>query len=223
MLAPTPAIHRVGEDLLGQLHSFVVEHQPFDRANAVLLPAEAEGRVSRLCFLAALYEELFRTRRLWPGTLLDADDDATLDELLGQIPDYAAADLQAMTALAGRGLADLRARTTPGQVRCGPTFTGSSDVGGADADFIADGVLVDVKATTNPTKLRREVIYQLAGYALLDYDDEYQIREVGFYLARTGTLVSWELPDFLERLGARRSLADLRATVSGLPPMGRGS
>ena len=56
-------------------------------------------------------------------------------------------------------------------ITCGPAFAGSTDIGGADADFIVGGLLLDCKATTTPTRLGSTEIGQLAGYLLLDYDD----------------------------------------------------
>jgi hypothetical protein len=70
-------------------------------------------------------------------------------------------------------------------VTCGPVFTGSADIGGADADFILGGLLLDCKATITPRNLGAAEINQLAGYLLLDYDDEFGIRQVGLYLSRS--------------------------------------
>ena len=41
-------------------------------------------------------------------------------------------------------------------------------VGGADADFIAGGTLVDIKTTKNG-RFTRDRFNQLAGYCILDY------------------------------------------------------
>ncbi|MBJ6628820.1 hypothetical protein [Streptomyces sp. I4(2020)] len=97
---------------------------------------------------------------------------------------------------------------------CAPVFSGSNDVDGVDADFIAEGHLIDCKATTRPDRFgsRREV-HQLAGYLLLDYEDEYALNKVGFYLSRQGQLVTWSTQEFLDLLGARRSLSELRAAL----------
>jgi hypothetical protein len=51
--------------------------------------------------------------------------------------------------------------------------------GGADADLILGGLLLDRKSTIQPRRLGRDEIYQLAAYLLLDYDDEYGIDRVG--------------------------------------------
>lgn len=93
---------------------------------------------------------------------------------------------------------------------CGPVFAGSGDIGGADADYILGGLLLDCKATKDPRRLGREEIYQLAGYLLLDYDDQFGIDQVGLYLSRQGGLITWDAAGFLRRLGAAMSLAQLR-------------
>jgi hypothetical protein len=102
-------------------------------------------------------------------------------------------------------------RALPQRARvCGPVFAGSGDIGGADADYILDGLLLDCKATKDPRRLGREEIYQLAGYLLLDYDDQFGIDQVGLYLSRQGGLITWDAADFLRRLGAAMPLAQLR-------------
>jgi hypothetical protein len=86
----------------------------------------------------------------------------------------------------------------------------SGDIGGADADYILDGLLLDCKATKDPRRLGRDEIYQIAGYLLLDYDDQYGIDHVGLYLSRQGGLITWEVGEFLRRLGGDAPLRQLR-------------
>jgi hypothetical protein len=92
----------------------------------------------------------------------------------------------------------------------GSDFAGSSDVGGADADLILDGLLIDVKGTVAPSRLRKPEFYQLLGYALLDYDDEYGIDRLGFYLPRFGRLITWPVGEYLAMLGGRGPIGELR-------------
>jgi len=40
-------------------------------------------------------------------------------------------------------------------------------------------------------------VYQLLGYALLDYSNQYKLQVVGVYLARRGLLVRWEIAELL--------------------------
>jgi hypothetical protein len=98
------------------------------------------------------------------------------------------------------------------RVALNPTFASSLDVGGADADLIADGCLVDIKATIRP-RVTPAWVYQLLVYALLDYDDEHGIEEVGLYLARQRLLLRWPLADLIREAGGARgvTVATLRA------------
>lgn len=59
-------------------------------------------------------------------------------------------------------------------------------------------------------------IYQLAGYALLDYSDTYRLDRVGCYHARSGSLSVWDIGDFFALLGAREPLPALRTRTAAL-------
>jgi hypothetical protein len=159
----------------------------------------------------AWFEEARRSGRLWPGTPLgDAGPDLVFDQILAAVPDYAVADMAAQVQLADSALSALRAACPPGRVHAGPVFGGSPDVGGADADMIIGDLLVDTKALTAPSRISRRDFYQLIGYALLDYDDQFGIGRVGFYLSRFGRLITWPVAEYLTLLGSQRSLNDLR-------------
>ena len=54
-----------------------------------------------------------------------------------------------------------------------PTFDGSRNVGGADADLIANGTLIELKTTRQDKFERIDHLCQLLGYALLDFSDTY--------------------------------------------------
>ncbi|WP_256107791.1 UvrD-helicase domain-containing protein [Streptomyces sp. ODS05-4] len=173
-----------------------------------------EGELTRLSHVAGFFEALYRqgtfarTRNL----LAQADAATLLDDLLAAVPAYVIADIAEQMALAEHAFAPAL-RLPPEQRVCGPTFAGSTDLGGADADFILGGLLIDCKATTRPFALKPPALYQLAGYLLLDYDDAYAIDRVGLYLARHGTLVAWSVPDFLDGLGAREPVTGLRTLL----------
>lgn len=79
----------------------------------------------------------------------------------------------------------------------GPTFAGSRDIGGADADLIIDHRLYDIKTTNNPRKDFPDHLRQLIAYALLDWDDKYELTDVGFYFSRQATYMSWPLSRLL--------------------------
>jgi hypothetical protein len=99
-----------------------------------------------------------------------------------------------------------------------PTFDGGVDLDGADADLIVDGCLLELKATIQPNIVRPEWLYQLLGYALLDYSNEYRIDAVGFYFARQSRLISWPLDKFIDAMtdGVSPSLSQLRAEFAAI-------
>jgi hypothetical protein len=68
-----------------------------------------------------------------------------------------------------------------------PSFALSGAVGGADADVIADGILIDFKTGKGRSLVSAKEIYQLIGYALLDIDDRYKITGVGIHALRWRT------------------------------------
>ena len=209
------ALRVAGAKLFREAEKLVAELRPSDRWTT--LSAADEERLARVCVVAAWFEQVYRSRRIWPGTPLgDADETVTLDHLLAAVPTYVVADIVAMTGVAYRALAEVHANCAPSDVNPGPRFTGSSDVGGADADWIAGGLLVDVKALATLDKFTRADVYQLVGYALLDYDNQYEIQQVGWYLARSGWLVTWEIETFLGLLGAEHSVGELRRRTAGL-------
>jgi hypothetical protein len=78
----------------------------------------------------------------------------------------------------------------------GPTFDGSLDVGGADADLIVDGLLIDFKSTAK-CKLTSMILRQLISYWLLDYSDHYSVKEIGVYFARYGALWTMDISGLL--------------------------
>src|SRR5262249_7159793 len=90
----------------------------------------------------------------------------------------------------------------------------SGEIGGADADLISAGYLVDIKTTIGPKFARARLLYQLLGYVLLDYDDTYRISDIGVYLSRQTLFVRWPLEQMLNTLLHPRSqsLPSLRAS-----------
>lgn len=210
-----PALHRVGLKMLAELETY-------GRPPLVHDTAEEGERLIRLCFIASCFERVFRSGEVDPDNLLlRVGADATLDTLLAKIPRFVIDDITAQLCLAQDH--DALGWMTGQDGVCGPVFAGSSDVGGADADFIFGGELIDCKATVHPRRLGVSELYQLAGYLLLDYDDQYQIRFVGLYLSRQGASIGWCPEEFLDTLGATASVAELRDGLSkALAPPGRG-
>jgi hypothetical protein len=171
--------------------------------------SETEDRLVRLCHVASSFEAIFRHVGWIRGN---------------RLPPYIVDDIRQLAAHPGPfdGLRQLPAA----QRVCGPVFDGSLHVGGADADFILRGQLIDCKATIRPERMGRAELYQIAGYLLLDYSDSYSIESVGLYLSRQGALIDWNVADFLGFMGAQLELPDLRAAcryaltdgAAGTPP-----
>ncbi|MFI7434856.1 UvrD-helicase domain-containing protein [Micromonospora haikouensis] len=201
--APAPAVrealHRAGNELVALVDAYLRGDDGLD------------GEIlERLCFVAAYYEDIYRTGEIRRYSMLtDATATTTLDDLLAAVPDYAIEDVNRQLAIAEESFGPFLELPIAARV-CGPTFAGSRDIGGADADYILDGLLLDCKAAIRPHQLGRDEIHQLVSYLLLDYDDRYRIDRVGLYLSRQGALVTWSVPDFLRRLGATGPLGDLR-------------
>lgn len=199
--ATSKALHAAGEELLARIDEW--------RADPSLLDTDA---LTRLCYVAGYFEDIYRSGHLRPTSLLGQASAATrLDDLTAAVPAHVVDDIdQQMRLAADGGFADFW--PLPAEQRiCGPEFTGSSDIGGADADYILGGLLLDCKATKAPRRLGRDELYQLAGYLLLDYDDQYGIDRVGLYLSRQGGLITWPAETFLHQLGSKHRLPQLRS------------
>ncbi|MFE5516018.1 hypothetical protein ACFQ9J_36405 [Streptomyces sp. NPDC056529] len=190
-------------------------HLPLDRAH------DEEENLARLLIAAAWYQVCARSAYGFTFTplfltALEDPDAFTLDRLLRlPHPDLVTDAVAQLYQAASGPLADLRARTRPEDCTPGPTFPGAGVT--ADADLIADGLLIDFKSARNPRRLPQADAWQLLGYLLLDAGDHYAIDTVGFYLTRSGVLATWPVEEYLALLGAcRRDLAELRAVFREL-------
>jgi hypothetical protein len=98
----------------------------------------------------------------------------------------------------------------------GPTFSGSAIIGGADGDLIAAGLLLELKTSAKLTLAVKD-LFQVIGYALLDFDDAYKLTEVGIFSARYAYLATWDLGSLLSELaGHPISLQTARQEFSQL-------
>jgi hypothetical protein len=190
-------------------------------------------RLARACYALALFTEVFRAGPL-VGSRLRTLSGSTMavDELLALATDAEVADLLALTDAARRVLLPaLIARGGP--VHVGPTFTGSADIP-ADADLIAGGLLVELKATlgdrrpdgTRRCTLAQQTMHELLGYLLLDYDNDYHLDALGVYSARYAYLAVWPLAELLEELAGSPvdltvARAEFRTIVQAMNRSGR--
>jgi hypothetical protein len=168
--------------------------------------------LARACWALSLLTEVFRAgpmaaasgplsqflgHRASAAELLALAPPAALDQLAAFRHVY---ETTLIPQLAGR----------PGRWYLGPTFTGSQLVK-ADADLIAAGLLIDLKTAAAKPSLGVKEAFQVIGYALLDFDDAYQLTDVGIFSARYAYLASWDLQALLDQLaGHAVSLAGTR-------------
>lgn len=190
-----------------------------------LLERVDEELLCRHCYVLALFEQVFRA--LPTNSPLFADGLVSVSDLLSIADDASVDDLCQMSWLFHERAGDLLGRPFV----LNPTFAGSVDIGGADADLIVDGCLIDIKATVSAEMPAFKTwVHQLLGYVLLDYSDQYAINAVGFYLARQGLLLRWPISELLTAMADGRvpPLDQLRSQFKelvdrfGLPTAPRG-
>ena len=180
----------------------------------------------RACVVLSWFEEVMRSgevppplRASWgaPGTR------ETAIALLKRVPPGPLADLEALL----RHVADDWGADLGAPLRLNPTFAGSDDVGGADADWIVGTTLWDCKVSWVRWPFARAHLLQGLGYILLDYDDAYGLTALGWYFPRQRARVARSLTDTVQvlcgsgDLGALR--ADFRAALTAPPVGGKAS
>lgn len=165
----------------------------------------------RYCWVLALFEEILRGGFGINSPLFTV---ASTDpnELLSLASDLAIQDLLSLMKIAYKSQLLVKPIDKP---ILNPTFSGSMFVGGADADLILDGCLIDLKTTKSKTPTRaflsRKDYYQLIGYVILDFKNEYNISSLSFYLARRGASVTWTVNDFIDQASSGKwSIKKLR-------------
>ena len=158
------------------------------------LSSTQEDLLNRYCVVLALMEEVFRSGGKLIGPLVSGQSNDIRS--LIDIPDFHWVD--DMRNLSWK-FYDAYSHLLALPSTLNPTFEGSSDIGGADADLIVNGTLIDIKTTVG-REIKPDWIRQLLGYVLLDYSNIHQIRAISLYMARQGILFEWELEDAIRRL-----------------------
>ena len=185
--------------------------------------AEEERTLARFCLVLAAFEAPFRNAHAWPPPYLIDEQPDSAPELLKLVPDDWVEDAAAL----GAAFAERYPAWRGSGAVLNPQFAGSIDIGGADADLIADGCLWEIK-TTRGRGAKGEWLRQLLGYVLLDYEDEHAIERVGLLLPRQNTQFSWTVrqliagmstPDrYLENRDLRSLRERFRQICEALPP-----
>jgi len=160
------------------------------------------SQLCRGCLALARLEQLFRAGPMNPAIFRFVIEPlsrcADLDDFLSlSVNQQTLQDLEELGRPAWEDCRRLRGKRP---LILNPNFELSIPLGGADADLIAGRRLIDWKATSQPGIVGRGELWQLAGYALADTPDHFEIREVGISALRWRSEISWELADFLEAL-----------------------
>jgi len=183
-----------------------------------------DRQLARACYALALYTEAYRAGPQPGSRLASLPREADLGDLLDLATAAEVDDLLALTEAARHALLPVLSARGPA-LHIGRVFAGSGHVGGADADMIVGGLLVEWKVNLGDRRrdgrrrcaLSLDTIHQLLGYLLLDYDDAFQIDALGVYAARYAYLVTWPLAQLLDELaGAPVDLACARADFRGV-------
>src|SRR5260370_5202826 len=115
--------------------------QPFRRR----LDAKAEHLLDRYCVVLSFLEQVFRSDAYLQGPLMQPMLKQSVEELLTIPQDSWLDDLSQMFNLFYERYHDLLS----GPYILNPTFAGSLDIGGADADLGVDGCLIDIKSSVS--------------------------------------------------------------------------
>ncbi len=184
------------------LYDFFVR---LDRALTRIRPARRrlseseEHELARYCLVLALLEGVFRNTLGIANALFVTHTSPLCPLLMGEkdllaLPkDPWVCDLSELSWAFWDGYG---ASLTAKQALLNPILAGSRHVGGADADLVVGGCLLEIKSRTKPGIFAND-LRQVVGYLLLDYEDSLRVSSVGLYMARQATLISWPVEELL--------------------------
>ncbi len=197
---------------LARYQSFLESHNRYIadlKPQGRLLERADEEELNRRCVVLAMFEQLYRMGLFAIGkTWLDRNPRNPL--AIAEQP-----WIDDLCRMSEAAYAAIHERLSEPH-HLNPKFEGSRDLARSDADMIAGRTLVEIKAAQNPTDKSKENLYQLLGYALLDYSDKFELEGLGLYFARYGVLVEWPMDAFLAEIGAKRSLNQHRKEFQSL-------
>ena len=189
-------------DVFFDLLTEAAEFQAKKRPDLAELEPNDEDKLCRYCYNMAMLEVRFRIRELHKDLQWEFRD---VDDLIRKPPQSFIDDIKAQNGRFRTAMSDFL--NMPAVLN--PTFSGSRDVGGADADLIIDGCLIELKSSRK--NLDSDDLRQVLGYCLLDYDGTHRISSLAIYRTRHGITHHWTISDFLVRaMQFPKSLPDLR-------------
>jgi hypothetical protein len=216
-----PILMRAGTSFVDVADRQIAEMEPWRRD----LGPEERARLAELCLLLghcdsafrSLGGNLFLTERIARGRMAGLRPE-TLVRRLGEAL-VRSEDMTEMRALHPAAEEAVRVVRDLGEPRhLAPSFTQSRALGGADADLICGGALIELKATGTRRIVTRTVLWQLVGYLLADTEDRYAIRRLGVVAPRWRSQILWPADSLLRRLscGVDRPLAAWRSEFAAM-------
>ena len=168
-----------------------------------------DERLTRLALVLGRLEASWRSRYPIDPDKAGIHQDMALEQMMSAQRADLVADIRNIMSA---GLVHLRPLISQEPVILNPVFSQSLLVGGADADFITGGCLVELKTTARPSMAANE-LRQVVTYALLDSNDEHRIRDVALFYIRRPQYLTWSLDKLLEAAGATKTRAELSASL----------
>ncbi len=157
----------------------------------------------RACCIFSWFEEVYRTLTIPAHLAHFWGQPATRDTVTAMLRAVPSESVEDLALLVGYIAVDWGDELLAEPRHLNPTFAGSHDVSGADADWIIGTTLWDCKVSRMRRPFGAEYIQQALGYVLLDYDDTYKLDAIGWYFPR-------------QRLRLRHPLADVLTDVCGV-------
>lgn len=168
----------------------------------------SDQMLARLSLVTARLEAAFRSQMPMDPVTSGIRAELSLEEMMAAQRADLVDDVTAIVAASREHLEPLAVRSAI----LNPVFAHSGLVGGADADVIVDGCLIDFKTTIRPSLASNE-LRQLVTYALLDDIEEHKITDVALLFARRPQWLRWSLDELLESAGATSSRGELSASL----------
>jgi hypothetical protein len=208
------------------LVNYLAEHAP---PGAIADTRAAEEDVARACWVLAGLENAYRGGAIPKGLASELRDLETLP-LVGW-PAYVDPAIRMVLLATPRLVVDELVRLT-GRLQVSGSLARFRDLAGnppaghklglaqptfvtrwAEGDVIYGDTLIDVKTVVSIRDRDRIArwLWQILGYAWLDVDDRYGIRNVGLYLARHGVDIVWPVEDLAAALLRGATVTRVRA------------
>lgn len=171
------------------------------------LPPDDEKRLLQVCYVLAMYSAYSNNpiAGYMNSPLRTLRGGAGWKAHLNRVPDE---DIEALKILV-KPAVELFPLFADKGVITGPVFEDSHLVNGADGDLIINGTLIDIKCEA--PGFSGGSVRQVIAYALLDSSGKYELERCSIYLARFGSLASWNLDEIIREIShGRYGYLDLR-------------